>query len=185
MSKHIRHILLLVAIIFTVMPASAVRYRGFVDVISATDYGHPYPICFNSPFSDELSFKTTHGIQCNNLLFIGGGLGIKARIFPDVRKEISLDPAVLAYTDFRFDFKSYKVLHPYCDFKLGLDMGLGRPYLSIGGGYRIKLSQYWGLNIGIDLDLTCFTESYYNPADHTYEDTPLGTDVGLSIGLDF
>lgn len=188
MTKHIRYVLFLSTLLFTLLPASAIRYRGFVDAAPGTwvfgdknfssdkEYfitGETLPVYFN----------TTHGIQFSNLFYAGVGGGVRYKM-----KNISPQ----AYTDFRFDFNSYRNNHPYMDCRLGMLMfeepvdGVDAlPFASIGFGYRIKLNNVIGFNIGLGL-INDLAYGYYNGAPSYYNDfSSLGVAMSINLGIDF
>ena len=173
MTKHIRYALILAVLLFTLLPASAVRYRGFVDAapgrwvigcIPGLKSREEYPIYLN----------TTHGIQFNNLFYAGVGAGMRFKQFNSYPQ---------AFADFRFDFNSYRNNHPYMDFKLGLlylysDDHDEPPFASIGGGYRIKLNNHIGMNIGLGLT-TDYGEWRNGGNDEE------GVALSINLGIDF
>lgn len=203
MTKHIRHALILAAILFTLLPASAVRYRGFVEASGGKAFLDGSDFLTDS-FSDTwtCSFLTTHGIQYNNLLFIGVGIGSQLQRYEDS------GDLYLIYSNIHLDFDSYKKTHPYLDFKLGIYKGFtyryiwvepnktwnnmeenntGYPYLSLGFGYRIKMFNFSGLNIGLSLNTG---PHLIGRTDDQRRGVVIGkridaTDINLNLGIDF
>ena len=193
MTKHIRHALILAALLFTLLPSSAVRYRGFVEASGGKAfYGDNRFLTESFKDTWTANFLTTHGFQCNNLLFVGIGTGLQLQQYTEP------DDLFLLYSNIHLDFKSHKETHPYLDFKLGSYWGAtvmgdyyssdyanyGYLYISIGFGYRIKMTDFSGFNIGLSLNSgPHYSQIVYE--GKTYGCRLRAGDINLNLGIDF
>lgn len=83
------------------------------------------------------SFFTSHGVQLNRLLFVGGGIGYEDQMLP-------------IYADFKsyFTKKELKV-NPWADLKMGFDtINLGC-YISPSFGFTVPLANDYAFSVAL------------------------------------
>lgn len=157
--KSIKKLLLAITVVILgIGSASAVTYRGFVDL----DVGYN-----TSEYNGAgLQLSTTHGVQWHGLF---GGIGIGGNITllgegPDV-----FMVSVPIYANVRYDFFSSKRTNFFASVKLGYTVGMGKwndfenrtdeiSCKSKGGlffqptlGLRLKSSSHTGVSIGLTM----------------------------------
>lgn len=157
-------ILLLLFSYFSITTVSAISYRGFADVSIGTFAIPAGGTEKENMFS--LSISTTHGVQLNTHIYIGGGLSFIRASFDDGNWPIIIP----IYANFRYDLNVIKKVSPFFSLKLGynaiqsgledgIEIEKAKPlYLSPTIGLRVKLSSKCGINVGIG----------YNPIWYSY-----------------
>ncbi len=168
-------LLLLILSVATLQPVSAQSYRGFADLEGGLLTGH---------YDDALiGVTTTHGLQLAQKFFIGAGSGILIDI------DGGFGGAVMPlYADFRFDFWNGKKVSPFIDLKAGYTLEISSDdygfignglYLNPSVGFRIRLTERMGINIGLAYSLINFYESKY------YNWKELSSTISIKAGIDF
>lgn len=117
-------------------------YRGFVDVFYSPTVNVTSSTSSISTDESYFGFTTTHGYQCANWCFIGGGLGIDrwgdknyALLFADVRFDQSFSETVGLYENIQLG----KAIRD------SFDGGLA----TLGIGLRVGISDNKALNFGV------------------------------------
>ena len=166
-------IVLLFSVIMFSGAASAVDYRGFVEVNPGFT-----PVDEHGPSGDEReaaihffgSLSTTHGVQLNRHIFAGVGVDLNLNSFAN---EYPL--GVNVYGDVRYDLDIAKKWSPYVNLKVGYGIKTADAYCKLiteepdeyghydtyayvdykpffinpSVGVRLRLSSKCGLNFGI------------------------------------
>ena len=133
---------------------STCRYRWFAELTNTfgtKDFAADY----------RIEATTIHGVQLNNLLFVGGGAGVCYFVdYEELR--------VPLFATLRIDLGSFKQT-PYFDLRAGYSISsYGGAYLAPTVGVRFPLGAQRGLNLGLGY-------SYINEVGG----------LSLRIGLDF
>ncbi len=171
-------LLLLILSVATLQPVSAQSYRGFADIEGGISFWHNSGYAFTYGL---IGVTTTHGVQLAEKFFIGAGTG-----FLTDTKGIVMP----LYADFRFDFWNDKKLSPFIDFKAGYTLDISSEndifgvignglYINPTIGFRVRLTERMGINIGLAYSLINFYESKY------YNWKELSSTISIKAGIDF
>lgn len=158
------------SVIMTSLAASAVDYRGFVEINGGIAPQTEYASGQDRYFRDYyVSFSTTHGVQLNRYLFVGAGMDLNLNT-----KDNEYPMGVNVYGDVRFDMNITKKWTPFINLKVGYGIMTPQVYCvyypensqnsdSYGNSYvdykpffinpsvgvRLRLSSKCGLNFGV------------------------------------
>lgn len=173
-----KFLLLLILAVAGLQPVSAQSYRGFADIEAGYSFYSEWAL---------IGATTTHGVQLAEKFFIGAGTGILTDFTAVVMP---------LYADFRFDFFNGKKVSPFVDLKVGYTLGnSGRVYedyddeicngiyLNPTVGFRIRLTNRMGINIGLAYSLNnYYCYNYYEKIKMNKE---LGHAIAIKVGIDF
>lgn len=183
-----KFLLALILSVATLQPVSAQSYRGFADIEAGIMvYGDSKV----SETSALIGVTTTHGVQLAEKFFIGAGTGILTDINGVVMP---------LYADFRFDFWNGKKASPFIDLKAGYTLGIANDgYYSVGNGlylnptfgFRIRLTERMGINIGLAYSFITVCDWYWYNYDENYGTNSGGnyiercSAISIKAGIDF
>lgn len=169
-----KYLLLLILAIIGLQPVSAQSYRGFADIEGGYTFNLEGAL---------IGVTTTHGLQLAQKFFIGAGTGILTDAGSGgSQSDISI--VIPLYADFRFDFFNGKKVSPFVDLKVGYtaditsaDFGVSSGlYLKPTIGFRIRLTERTGINIGL-------AYSHINAVDNKWYITD--NTISIKAGIDF
>lgn len=173
-----KFLLILILSVATLQPISAQSYRGFADIEAGYIFDQA-----DKPVL--IGVTTTHGVQLAPKFFIGAGSGILID---------SNEFYIPLYADFRFDFFNGKKISPFIDLKAGYTLlginsngtGAGAGlYLNPTVGFRIRLTERMGINIGLAYSLLKSVEYEYDRWDMKIYSGELGSAISIKAGIDF